>query len=140
MGADVIAKNLLENKLCSGCKFYDQNTQKCQRFEPLELSSTDDVEVYLNGMLVEENEIYVITNNMLYVLQHQFDAQMMAQPMTGYNNTGLNPADRIIVIVRTIEKDRIKKETYRLNAGKDIPHEQTCEGFLSNKNDTNYRS
>ena len=87
-------KNLLENKLCSRCKFYN-NGGMCYRLEPLKLESCDDIEVYVNGIFQEENISYIIKDMTFFILQHIIDSN----PTQGIIN-----GDNVIVIERQIKK------------------------------------
>ena len=140
--ADVIAKNLLENKICTGCKYYSPIKKKCQKFKSITLQSTDDIEVYVNGMIVEQNEAYVIKDKIIFILQHNFDQNILNNPMNGYNIMGgiLTTYDKVVIKERMIEDGKIKKITHNLSLGEDIPHEQTCENFLDMTKNINYRS
>jgi hypothetical protein len=140
--ADIIAKNLLENKVCTGCKFYNPDSHKCNKFRPVTLSSVDDVEVYLNGYMLDENSGYVIKDKTVHILQHSFDGNIINQT-NGYNQFGMNlpePSDKVKVVSRTIKDEKINKESHVLKVGTDLPQEETCIDFLDTNKVINHRS
>lgn len=121
MDYDIIAKNLLENKICSSCKFYN-NANRCYRIEPIEIDS-DDIEVYVNGLIQQENVTYLIQNNKVILLQH------VIQPDVS-TSQGIMNGDDILITTREIKDGKIIKKKYTPKKDREIPHEQTCEGFL----------
>lgn len=138
--ADIIAKNLLENKLCIGCKFFYPDFKKCKSYDSIILTSTIDVEVFINGMLKEQNDSYVIARKKLTMLQHQFDSVIKTGTNNGYNipsSSGLDIKnhDKVIVKERYIKDGELIKITHNISADKNIPNEQTCENFLEKNHD-----
>jgi hypothetical protein len=133
MNHDVIAKNLLENKICSTCKFYS-STNRCYRIEPIEIEAeADDVEVYVNGLIQQENVAYLIQDNKVILLQH------VIQPDVAVGQ-GIINNDTILITTREIKDGKIIKKKYTPKKDRELPHEQTCEGFLDLNKPIYYRS
>ena len=127
---NIIAKNLLENNVCSKCKFYNSQNSTCYRFESTEIEKSEDVEVFLNGNLQMENIGYTILNNKIEMLQHLFDYQVTMP--TGYNDHNYVPqtnVNTVQIISRKIVDGKIVK-TKKILKNKSIPESHTCEGFM----------
>ena len=124
---DLIAKNLLENKICNNCKYYNNVTFKCHKIPPIETEHFEDIEVFINGILI--HDAYVIIDNKIHLLQHVLDTNVNGELYTTNTQT---PYGIITVIIRYIKDNKLKKivKTFS-DSTSDIPEQRTCLGFIN---------